>query len=249
MEVARAVTVIDAALRAAGTPERARRERAYLKSDLEHYGAPVPAVRAAVRDLRRRCPVLGHDDLVGLVDALWAAPVHERRVAAVVLLTAEGRLLGPDDVGWLERLLRQARTWALVDGLAAWVVGPLVERHPELAAALDRWAADPDLWLRRSALLALLPGLRRGEGDFGRFSRFADAMLGERELFVGKAIGWVLRETARQRPGLVYEWLLPRAALASGVTFREAVKPLRAEQRAALLAARSSVAVRRRRPG
>jgi 3-methyladenine DNA glycosylase AlkD len=63
-------------------------------------------------------------------------------------------------------------------------------------------------------------------------------MLEEKEFFIRKAIGWVLRETARKRPDLVYGWLLPRAARASGVTVREAVKPLTAPQRAAVLAAR-----------
>jgi 3-methyladenine DNA glycosylase AlkD len=138
----------------------------------------------------------------------------------------------------LERLLRESRTWALVDGLAASVVGPLVERHPELTAVLDRWAADDDFWIRRSALLALLGPLRRGEGDFERFARYADAMLDEKEFFIRKAIGWVLRDTAKRRPDMVYEWMLPRAQRASGITVREAVKPLSEEQRQSILDAR-----------
>jgi 3-methyladenine DNA glycosylase AlkD len=114
----------------------------------------------------------------------------------------------------------------------------LAERYPELGTVLDRWAGDPDFWLRRSAMLALLIPLRQGRGDFERFGRYADAMLDEREFFIRKAIGWVLRDTARRRPDLVYEWLLPRAARASGVSIREAVKPLSAAQRASILAAR-----------
>jgi 3-methyladenine DNA glycosylase AlkD len=120
--------------------------------------------------------------------------------------------------------------------LAASVVGPLVERAPELGATLDRWAADEEFWIRRSALLALLVALRRGEGDFARFSRYADSMLEDKEFFIRKAIGWVLRETAKKRPDMVYEWLLPRVRRASGVTIREAIKPLSAEQRASILA-------------
>ncbi len=64
-------------------------------------------------------------------------------------------------------------------------------------------------------------------------------MLEEKEFFIRKAIGWVLRDTARKRPDMVCEWLLPRAARASGVTLREAVKPLTDQQRGAVLAARS----------
>ena len=80
--------------------------------------------------------------------------------------------------------------------------------------------------------------LRRGGGDFERFARYADTMLGDKEFFVRKAIGWVLRDTARKRPDLVYAWLLPRAARASSVTLREATKPLSESQRASVLAAR-----------
>jgi 3-methyladenine DNA glycosylase AlkD len=110
-----------------------------------------------------------------------------------------------------------------------------VERFPELGGVLDRWVQDDDFWLRRSALLALLVPLRRGDGDFERFARYAEATLDEREFFVRKAIGWVLRETGKKRPDLVYEWLLPRATRASGVTVREAVKYLPDHEREEIL--------------
>ncbi len=238
MDVGEVVDAVDDELRARATPGRAEQERRYLKSALDHYGTGVPAIRAVAQDLVRRHRDLSPEQLLVLADALWSAPVHERRMVAVELLRARQDHLGPDNVPRLERLLREARTWALVDPLATGVIGPLVERHPELGRTLDRWAADDDFWVRRAALLALLPALRRGEGDFDRFSRYADAMLDERELFVRKAIGWVLRDTARKRPDLVHDWLLPRAARASGVTVREAVNPLSAEQRAGILAAR-----------
>lgn len=230
------VAGIDAALRAAGDPIRAEQERRYLKSRREHAGTGVPAVRRIVRDVGP----LEHRALVEVVEVLWAAPLHEHRVAAVELLTANAGTLEAADLALVERLIRESGTWALVDALAANVAGPLLEQHPELTATLDRWVTDPDFWIRRSALLALLRPLRRGEGDFARFARYADAMLDEREFFVRKAIGWVLRDTARKRPDLVFAWLLPRAGRASGVTVREAVKYLTEAQRAAVLAARNT---------
>lgn len=226
---------IDAGLRARAKPERAAGEKAYLKSSLEHYGTSLPAIRSAVLEVIGTCQ-LAHDDLIGLVEDLWAVPVHDRRAATVEVLASNVDLLRADDIVLLERLLRESRTWALVDGLAASVVGRLVEREPALGATLDRWAADEDFWIRRSALLALLLALRRGDGDFDRFGRYADAMLEEKQFFIRKAIGWVLRDTGRKRPDLVFTWLLPRASRASGVTIREAVKPLSDEQRVAILA-------------
>ncbi len=229
---------IDAELQAGGSTERAEWERAYLKSCLRHYGTSIPSIRALAKRTARSHPDLTHDDLVALVEVLWAEPVHERRVACVELLNVFCDRLGPADTTLLEHLLRESRTWALVDGLAVPVVSQLVEQHPEFTSVLDRWSIDDDFRLRRSAMLALLVPLRRGRGNFDRFGGYADTMLDEREFFVRKAIGWVLRETARKRPDLVYEWLLPRAARASGVTIREAVKPLSAAQRASIAAAR-----------
>jgi 3-methyladenine DNA glycosylase AlkD len=228
---------IEQELRAAGRPERAEGERRYLKSELRHYGASVPAIRAIVKAAFSDDRPPARNEVLALVEALWARPVHECRVAAVEVLDLHSGLVRCRDVELVERLIRDSRTWALVDGLAAHVAGALVERCPELGTTLDRWASDDDFWVRRSALLALLLPLRRGEGDFERFARYADAMLGERAFFVRKAIGWVLRETARRRPDQVYAWLEPRAGRASGVTVREAVKYLDGTQRDAILTA------------
>ncbi len=227
------VAEIEAALAAVGDPVRADHERRYLKSTREHYGTGMPAVHRIAKGVGR----LDHAALVDLVEALWAHPAFECSAVAVDLLVHHVRTLGPTDLPLIERMIRTAGTWALVDGLAGNVVGPIADTHAETATVLDRWAGDDDFWVRRSALLAHLVPLRRGGGDFARFVRYADAMLDEREFFIRKAIGWVLRDAARNRPELVFDWLLPRAARASGVTIREAVKHLTEDQRAAVLAA------------
>src|ERR1700731_1343418 len=209
---------IDVELRRGRNPRRAPKEKAYLKSDLEFLGVGLPFMRQAVRAVKQQHPGLDRGRLVALVTILWSRPVFERRMMAVLLLEAFQPLLRPPDMKLLERLIRESKTWAFVDELAIVIVGPLVERSLELGRVIDRWAVDDDFWLRRSAMLALLRPLRRGEGDFTRFARYAEAMLDEREFFIRKAIGWVLRETAKKRPELAYRWLLPRCAVASGVT-------------------------------
>jgi 3-methyladenine DNA glycosylase AlkD len=236
---------IDVELRRHRNPARAPAEKAYLKSDLEFLGVDLPAMRQTVRAIKRRHRGLGRQGLVALVRILWSRPLFERRMMAVLLLEAFEPLLRPADMRLLEQLIRQSKTWAFVDELAIAITGPLVERSPELLPVLDRWAEDGDFWLRRSAMLALLRPLRRGRGDFRRFTRYAERMLEDREFFIRKAIGWVLRETGKPHPDAVYAWLLPRAAQASGVTVREAVKYLSRPQRLELLAAYRSAARRR----
>lgn len=265
--------------------------KAYLKSELEFLGVDTASLRREVKRLLREARGLDRAGLLALVEALWSRGVFELRAGAAELLTMRVEFLEARDLEFLERLIRDSGTWALVDALAPSVAGPLVEReearHPEIGVVLDRWAADGDFWVRRAALLVHLLPLRRGAGDFERFARYADRMFEEREFFVRKAIGWVLREVGKKRPALVAEWLLgpapasgkqfvgedlasswggggeptaggdelrpykrkgeserereqsrpPRAAVASGVTVREAVKYLPALDREAIMAA------------
>jgi len=83
---ARLVEQIDTELRARGASGRGEHEKAYLKSELTHYGTSVPAIRPVAKTVASQHPGLRHDDLVMLIDALWKAPIHERRMAAVELL-------------------------------------------------------------------------------------------------------------------------------------------------------------------
>jgi 3-methyladenine DNA glycosylase AlkD len=240
------IEALRARLAEAGDPERAEREKAYLESypstggrsppPLAFFGIGMPGLSAAAKQLAAEAP-MDRARLEALVDGLWGLGIHDLRAIAVVLVEKHQRHLVAADLAWLEALLRDSHTWAYVDAIAVHAVGPLVVRCPELGAELDRWAADGDFWIRRSAMLALLLELRKGRGDAARFLRYADAMLDEREFFIRKAIGWILREYGKKQPEPVTAWLRPRIGRVSGVTIREAVKYLPEAERAELLAA------------
>ena len=237
---------VAAELKEAGTPERALNEKRYLKSELVHYGASVPNIDKAAKRLLAQEAELSRAQLLALVEELWSRPVHELRMVAVELLSRRAALLQAGDIGLLERLLRESKTWALLDTLAIRVLGPLTRRFDSSKPVLHSWSQDTDFWLRRSVLLSYLLPMRQGDpAVFDEFAAHADSMLEEREFFIRKAIGWVLRERTKRNPDEVYRWLSPRAGRASGLTLREASKHLPEEQREQLLeaaaAARRSV--------
>jgi 3-methyladenine DNA glycosylase AlkD len=155
-------------------------------------------------------------------------------MAAIDVLAKRAALLEPGDVGMAERLVRDSASWVYVDYIAEKVVGVLVGRYPDLATVLDAWVADPYMWIRRTAVLALLPGVRTGNPDLERISRFGDVLIGEREFFIRKALGWVLRELSKKDPAWVVQWVEPRLDTVSGVTLREAVRRLPAGDAAKL---------------
>lgn len=211
-----------------GSAERATGERAYLKSELRFHGVGVPGVRAAAKELLARHPALTRSELRALVDAAYRTDFHDLRSAAIAVMEKRHRLLERQDLPWLIDLVRVSANWAHVDWMAAKVVGPVVGGE---AKQITRWAKDEDFWVRRTALLAQLDELRAGGGDFDLFARIAAPMLGEREFFIRKAIGWVLREVSKGRPELVFRFLKAHEGAPSGLTFREASKYLPAAMR------------------
>lgn len=234
LNVAQAVEALHARLAPLGSAELAEGAQKYLKSTRPFLGVTVPDVRTVAKEFVRAHPGLTPADLRALAEALYATGIYEHRAVAVAILERGLRSLTAADLPWMIALVRQSETWALVDWLAANVIGELVARDPALARHTDAWAVDKDFWVRRTALLAHLQSLRRGAGDFDHFARLAAPMLDESEFFIRKAIGWVLREVARKRPALTHRFLAEHLDEVSGLTLREGARALPAELRAQL---------------
>jgi 3-methyladenine DNA glycosylase AlkD len=238
--LAREAAALERRLARLGTTRRAEGSKAYLKSDLRFLGNEVPVLRIEARKWLQAHADWDLDDLLELTAVLWRRQVFELRVFALVVLVKHAADFEPRHLDQLEGLLRDAHTWALVDEIAPRLVGPLLERHPrEVGPVLDRWAKDDDFWIRRAALLALLLPMRRGEGDWRRFERYADPLLEDGEFFIRKAIGWLLREAATRDAARVIAFVEPRAARLSGVTWREATRKLPTQMQRRLLRRRT----------
>lgn len=226
-------------LRAVGDEDRAVGAKAYLKSDLQFIGVAAKPLRAVARTFLTDHPEIDRCSLVELVQTLWQRPVFELKAVAVALLERRTDDLLIGDLELAEDLLRRSNTWALVDWLCTKVAAPLVEREPETAGTiLESWSRDEDFWLRRASMLAQLPALRAGGGDFELFTSFASRMVGEREFFIRKAIGWVLRDVSKKRPDLAFAFLSEHVHEVSGLTLREGSKYLPEEMKESLHRAR-----------
>jgi 3-methyladenine DNA glycosylase AlkD len=220
--------------RAAGSAKRAVGTKAYLKSELSFYGTTMPEIRRAVNDYAREHPDLTRAQLHRIVDDLWTTDVFELRSAGVALLAKYAELLTERDLTWLVGFVRRSKTWAHVDWIAADVIGGVVGESRTALRRLPAWARDENFWVRRTALLAQLRTLSHQAGDFPLFARLAAPMLGEREFFIRKAIGWILREVSKKRPDLTFVFLRENLGMVSGLTLREGSKYLPATQRRAL---------------
>jgi 3-methyladenine DNA glycosylase AlkD len=147
-------------------------------------------------------PELDRAGLRLLLESLYASDWFDLRSAGVAVLEKRRELLRAGDADWVMDLVRRSGNWAQVDWLSVQVLGVLVEENG-LEKKLRRWARDPDLWVRRASLLSLLLPLRRGEGEFALFAELAAPMLVEKEFFIRKCIGWILREVQKPLVNIV----------------------------------------------
>ena len=151
---------MDATLQREGDWYRAAEARARIGTDLRFYGASVGAIRGTIRDMGRRHPGLTHDEITSLSSELWAEPVFERRLAAIVLLQSNARHLRNSDLTRLEGFLRESGASALAEPLTLDVIRPLLDgltgtaRH-QADAIITRWSHDDSPWLQRAAQIVM----------------------------------------------------------------------------------------------
>jgi 3-methyladenine DNA glycosylase AlkD len=196
-----------------------------MKTTLRFHGVDAKTVRAAAAELvKLHDAELDRAALRAISEHLFATEWFDLRSAAIVILDRRRKRLTADDLPWLIELVRIAGCWAHVDYLATKVIGWIVGDPPRDPAQLRTWARDPDLWVRRTALLCQHDALSHGGGDFALWTEIAVPMLPETVFWIRKALGWVLRAVSRKRPELTAAFLRANGDRCSGLTRREAEK-------------------------
>ena len=215
-------------LRAAADPGRAQGQQAYMKSAMPFYGVTVPQVRRIVSSLVRDRPFANADTWqASLLDIWRGAAKREERYAAVEVLNHARyrRWLTPSVFPTIEELVVTGAWWDFVDAIASRAVGTALANDPtEVGALLRTWSVDPNIWKRRTAILAQL---KRGRNtDRVLLFDLIEPSIGESEFFLRKAIGWALRAYSKVEPDAVVSYVATNAGRLSPLTKREGLKTL-----------------------
>jgi 3-methyladenine DNA glycosylase AlkD len=107
-------------------------------------------------------------------------------------------------------------SWDAVDAYGMILAGPAWRAGLVGDGLIATWAASPDRWRRRLALVACVPLARAG--DASRVLALCEALAADRDDMVEKALSWTLRELSKADPAAVREFLARlNAALAARV--------------------------------
>jgi 3-methyladenine DNA glycosylase AlkD len=225
-------------LRDAGEPERVPELQRFFKAGPGGYGegdvflgVRVPAVRVVAR----RHASLNLED----VTKLLRSPIHEERLAALVILV---RRYGRADEQQRQRIYdlylentAHVNSWDLVDVSAPHIVGAhLLDRRGAEQQVLERLASSPSVWERRIAIIATFAFVRAGDCD--ETLRLARALLDDEHDLIHKAVGWMLREVGKRDEELLVGFLQQHAGDMPRTMLRYAVERLDGPLRAELMA-------------
>lgn len=121
------------------------------------------------------------------------------RLTAYELLAYHPGAMAALTPGRLQRLARGLADWIGVDTFGCYVAGPAWREGHLPTTVVNRWAASPDRWQRRLAVVCTVPlnlRARGGTGDPARTLALCRRVVADRDDMVVKALSWALRSLA-----------------------------------------------------
>jgi 3-methyladenine DNA glycosylase AlkD len=218
-----------AELEALGDPVKAAEMAAYHKVPRGYLGVAAPETYALADRWRIGCPVA---ERVALAAALWNSDLHEARMAAARLLT-QARIREDEPLVWAEflRWVPGFDGWALADH-ACKVGERRLVHDPSRLDTVETWTRDPNLWVRRAALVVTLPWSKlthptpRQIAERERILGWAAVYLPDRDWFIQKSVAWWLRSLSRHDPARTRAFLDENGAAMKGFARRDAARLL-----------------------
>ncbi|MGV6861293.1 MAG: DNA alkylation repair protein [Putridiphycobacter sp.] len=186
-------------LKANANTEIALQQKAYLKDKFEFFGLKTPVRRSVLKPFLQKSALPSQKDAYQLVKALWQKPQREFHYFAQELAFKYVKNFQLEDIQLFEWMVANQSWWDTVDFIAVKLMGAYFKKFPEMRYEYCRkWLQSENMWLQRSALLFQLK--YKSEVDTELMTTNIEALLGSKEFFINKAIGWILREYSRTNP-------------------------------------------------
>jgi 3-methyladenine DNA glycosylase AlkD len=218
-----------AELEALADPVKAAEMAAYHKVPRVYLGVPAPEIYALTDRWREGRTVAAR---VGLAAALWDSDLHEARMAAARLLT-QARIREDEPLVWAEflRWVPGFDGWALADHACKAGERRLVH-DPARLDVVETWTREPNLWVRRAALVVTLPWTKLTHptpaqiAERERILGWAAGLVSDRDWFIQKAVAWWLRSLSRHDPARTRAFLDAHGAAMKAFARRDAARLL-----------------------
>lgn len=202
----------------------------FFKTGPGEYGEGDTFIGLKVPDIRKVCKL--YKDLpLAEVRKLIESPIHEHRMAGLILLTVQYPKSHEKTAIYnlyIEELAKgNVNNWDLVDVTCRGVVGEHLRTN---RTKLYELAKSDSLWERRVAIVSTFPYI--ASGDATTSLELAEFLLHDKHDLIQKAVGWTLREVGKRCDRqLLIEFLDAHASTMPRTALRYAIEHLPEETR------------------
>jgi 3-methyladenine DNA glycosylase AlkD len=182
-------------LRRLGNKQVAEDIKTYIKSPYEFYGVHVPEVRTLAKRLREEHSL---NEFYKVFNRLWKSGYHEEMSLAIYTLQLYENEFDLKTWKFIQDKLKDMKTWDQIDAVSSKILGIILLNNRSLEKDIMKMAKSKNMWIRRAAIISTLPLIKKKEVDLTL--RLAEINLEDKEEYVQKATGWMLREVGKERP-------------------------------------------------
>ena len=223
-------------LKDGGSAPHSEEVQHFFKEEVRSRGWYTAELRkVAVRFRRSIARERGMEFLVRVSDKLFSGRMLEEKVFAVFLLENQTGDFGKREFQLFASWLDRVTSWADHDGLAHYLLAPMVSADPTRCRDVFLWAKSRNRWRRRAACVALIRGARK-KRFFPEIVRLTEKLLDDEDDMVQKGLGWLLREAAKYDAKRTVPYLVKLRGRAPRLVLRTACETLPAATRKRVLA-------------
>lgn len=199
----------------------ALQQKAYMRNQFEFYGLKSPDRRILQKPFLIKEFLPPKEELEPIVKMLWQKPERDYQLFVMDFVLKYVKQFEKEDIELLEYMVINKSWWDTVDMIAVKLMGAYFKTYPEARKTyVEKWLQSQNIWLQRSALLFQLKYKKGLDSELLSYS--INALLGSKEFFINKAIGWVLREYSRTDSKWVMEFV--HKTTLSSLSKREALR-------------------------
>lgn len=181
-------------------------QKAYMRNQFEFFGMTSPIRKEVQKTWLTKANLPNKTKLENIVQTLWLKPQREFQFFAQELTFKYVKQLEVKDIVLIEFMITHKSWWDTVDYIAANLLGAYFKLYPEQRAIyVKNWLDSGNFWLQRSAILFQLK--YKDQVDTEILSHVIISLLGSKEFFINKAIGWMLREYGKTNPTWVVNFV------------------------------------------
>ncbi|MEE9364766.1 MAG: DNA alkylation repair protein [Cellulophaga sp.] len=199
------IDALENEFRASANTTLALKQKAYVRNLFEFYGLKTTERREIQKPFLINNFLPKKSESTELIKMFWKKPQREFHHFSQELAFKYVTKLEEKDIDLFEYMVTHNSWWDTVDFIANKLMGAYFKKYPEQREVyVKEWLASNNIWLQRSALLFQLK--YKNDLDKELLSHVINSLLGSKEFFINKAIGWVLREYSRTNPEWVIEF-------------------------------------------